>query len=90
MEVISDISMDTPVAPPSIKWLDNKNPLRPKAADKIPSPIFAESLIVLIAFMPKYSFLELKAGIIRMNRQKQSSRNRKQYSAKPFLGKELS
>jgi hypothetical protein len=63
MEVTSKMSMETPVAPPSIKWLDNKNPLRPKAADKIPSPIFAESLMMLIAFMPKYSFLRLKAGI---------------------------
>jgi len=33
-----------PVAPPSIKWLVKRNPLKPKAAEKIPSVTSIKSL----------------------------------------------
>src|SRR5215475_6947313 len=32
-------SIDTPVTPPSMKWLDTRNPLMPKPADSTPAVI---------------------------------------------------
>jgi len=36
---ISEINMEVPVTPPSMKWLGNKNPLIPSEARKIPNNI---------------------------------------------------
>ena len=38
-------SIDTPVTPPSMKWLDRRKPLRPKPADKMPAMMKAASRI---------------------------------------------
>jgi hypothetical protein len=37
--LISVINNETPVAPPSIKLFDNKNPFKPKEADNTPNRI---------------------------------------------------
>jgi hypothetical protein len=37
--VTCEASIDTPVTPPSMKWLDNRKPLMPIAAEKIPAAI---------------------------------------------------
>jgi hypothetical protein len=43
-EYTSLIRRDMPVAPPSINWLGNKKPFKPKAAENIPNSISVESL----------------------------------------------
>jgi hypothetical protein len=62
MGEISATSIDTPVTPPSIKWLDNRKPLRPKPAARIPNPIDIDSLMTFITFMPKYNLSGAKTG----------------------------
>lgn len=37
-------SMEMPVTPPSMKWLDSKNPFRPKAAEATPAKMKAAFL----------------------------------------------
>jgi hypothetical protein len=37
--IISAKSIDMPVTPPSMKWLDNKKPFSPNAAEAIPRVI---------------------------------------------------
>ena len=37
--VVSANSIDIPVTPPSIKWLESKKPFNPMPADRIPSVI---------------------------------------------------
>ena len=41
---MEEISNEIPVAPPSIKWLFNKNPFRPNDAENIPMRINIKSL----------------------------------------------
>ncbi len=61
MPVISASNMDMPVTPPSIKWLDSKNPFKPKPADSMPNTINTASpvifLNVLFAFIFKYNLI---------------------------------
>ena len=51
MDVSADIRSEMPVAPPSMKWLVKRNPLKPNAAENIPRVIKIKSFkcrIVLI------------------------------------------
>ena len=43
--VKAEINKEMPVAPPSIKWLERRNPLNPNAAEKIPSVMKKKSLV---------------------------------------------
>src|SRR5476651_248132 len=52
--VVSATSMDIPVTPPSIKWLDNKKPFKPMPALNMPNKISIASLSMVLAFISKY------------------------------------
>ena len=36
-KVASDTSIETPVTPPSMKWLESRNPFRPMHSEKTPA-----------------------------------------------------
>ena len=57
--VISAVSMDIPVTPPSINLLESKKPFKPIAADRIPRMINTKLLPTCLPFNFRYVLIIL-------------------------------
>ena len=81
--VISAVSMEIPVTPPSINRLESKKPFKPIAADRIPIVINTKLSGKLFPFSFKYiakTLFDVTIGVSIIDRQDNTSQTKKFHS----------